>query len=71
MDGNFHKFNHDQAMKTFLLNTGKRVLVEASPVDSIWGIGLAKDDPKAQHPSTWEGENLLGFALMEVRDHLK
>jgi ribA/ribD-fused uncharacterized protein len=43
------------------------VLVEASPVDRIWGIGLAGDDPRAEHPDQWRGLNLLGFALMEVR----
>jgi len=46
------------------------VLVEASPVDPIWGIGLAKDHPDALLPGKWKGTNLLGFALMEVRDEL-
>ncbi|MDQ7757875.1 NADAR domain-containing protein [Xanthomonas sontii] len=46
------------------------MLVEASPVDRIWGIGLAADDPRAADPTTWQGENLLGFALMEVRRRL-
>jgi len=54
----------------FLLRTGERVLVEASPVDRIWGIGLARDDPAATDPSRWRGLNLLGFALMAVRDFL-
>ncbi|WP_194206937.1 NADAR family protein [Superficieibacter sp. 1612_C1] len=69
-EGNYHKFAQHPALKTFLLNTRSRVLVEASPVDKIWGIGLAKDHPDAGTPSRWKGQNLLGFALMAVRDRL-
>ncbi len=69
-EGNLHKFGQHEDMKTFLLNTGDRVLVEASPYDKIWGIGMIKDDKRALHPEQWNGENLLGFALMEVRDEL-
>jgi predicted NAD-dependent protein-ADP-ribosyltransferase YbiA (DUF1768 family) len=47
------------------------VLVEASPVDAIWGIGLAADDPRASQPAQWPGLNLLGFALMAVRARLQ
>lgn len=45
-------------------------LVEASPVDEIWGVGLSKESAKIEDPNNWRGENLLGFALMEVRDKL-
>lgn len=69
-EGNYHKFSQDAALKDFLLNTGSRIIVEASPVDDIWGIGLPADNPKAANPATWRGLNLLGFALMEVRDIL-
>jgi len=69
--GNLLKFGQNEALKTFLLNTKNRVLVEASPVDVLWGIGLAKDNPTAQNPFQWKGLNLLGFALMEVRDLLR
>ena len=69
--GNVHKFGQHEALKTFLLNTQNRVLVEASPFDKIWGIGLSADDPKAQHPHQWEGLNLLGWALMGARDVLR
>lgn len=71
LDGNYHKFFQHDVLKDFLLQTGERILVEASPVDPIWGIGLAADDSKAENPLLWKGENLLGFALMEVRDRLK
>lgn len=69
--GNVHKFNQNQKLKEYLINTGDRVLVEASPVDTIWGIGLAQDSSKIENPHTWRGLNLLGFSLMETRDHLK
>jgi ribA/ribD-fused uncharacterized protein len=46
------------------------VLVEASPVDRIWGVGLTRDDPAATDPDQWHGLNLLGFALMQVRKTL-
>lgn len=66
--GNFHKFSQNADIGTFLKNTGKRILVEASPVDKVWGVGLAQDDELIESPSKWRGENLLGFALMSVRD---
>jgi len=70
-EGNFHKFSQNEELKTFLLNTGDRILVEASPVDTIWGIGLTGDDENASRPEKWKGLNLLGFALMEIRDQLR
>lgn len=69
--GNLYKFSQNKLIKEFLLNTKERVIVEASPVDPIWGIGLAMDNPNIENPEKWEGTNLLGFALMEVRDLLK
>jgi len=68
---NLVKFLQNQSLRSFLLNTGDRILVEASPVDRLWGIGLAHDDPTAQDPNLWKGLNLLGFALMEVREQLQ
>ena len=70
-EGNLHKFGQHPDLLTFLLSTGDRVLVEASPVDDIWGIGLAADSPDAAHPEQWQGPNLLGFTLMDVRDQLR
>lgn len=69
--GNRAKFDQNRSLCEFLLATGDRVIVEASPRDMIWGIGLDKNDPKAQDPRTWRGENLLGFALMQVRELLR
>ena len=69
--GNSAKFGQDAALRSFLLGTGDRVLVEASPSDKIWGIGLTEDDPRALDPEQWQGLNLLGFALMAARAALK
>ncbi|MCP4131815.1 MAG: NADAR family protein [bacterium] len=69
--GSLHKFSQNDDLKSYLLSTKKRVLVETSPVDKIWGIGLAQDDKKAKNPLLWKGLNLLGFALMEVRELLR
>lgn len=70
VDGNLAKFGQDPALRSYLLGTGSRILVEASPQDRVWGIGLAATDPRAADPSTWLGLNLLGEALMEVRSRL-
>lgn len=69
--GNTAKFSQNQELKAFLLNTKNRILVEASPYDKIWGIGLSADDILCENPLCWKGENLLGFCLMEVRDLLR
>jgi ribA/ribD-fused uncharacterized protein len=69
--GNTAKFRQHPALASFLLSTGGDVLVEASPLDTIWGIGLAHDSVDARSPERWRGLNLLGFALMEVRAALR
>ncbi|MFE6778003.1 NADAR family protein [Streptomyces sp. NPDC057702] len=68
--GNVAKFGQHPALRDYLLGTGVRVLVEASPVDRVWGIGLSADDERAAAPERWAGLNLLGFALMEARRRL-
>ncbi|MEU2158585.1 NADAR family protein [Streptomyces sp. NPDC019396] len=69
--GSVHKFSQDPRLRSYLLTTGDRVLVEASPMDRIWGIGLAADDERVHDPARWRGRNLLGFALMEARERLR
>ncbi|QOV43338.1 NADAR family protein [Streptomyces chromofuscus] len=71
VEGNVHKFTAHTDLGHFLLGTGERVLVEASPVDPVWGIGLAADDEAATDPERWRGLNLLGFALMVARARLR
>jgi ribA/ribD-fused uncharacterized protein len=67
---NVAKFGQDRALGAYLLGTRRRILVEASPLDRVWGIGLAAEDERAGRPSEWLGLNLLGFALMEARARL-
>jgi ribA/ribD-fused uncharacterized protein len=69
--GNLAKFSQNSPLRTFLIGTGDRILVEASPIDKIWGTGLAADQPEAERPDRWPGLNLLGFALMAVRRQLQ
>ncbi|MFE2168318.1 NADAR family protein [Streptomyces sp. NPDC059447] len=70
VEGSVHKFSSTPELTAYLLGTGNRVLVEASPLDRIWGIGLAADDERALDPARWRGLNLLGFALMEARERI-
>lgn len=70
IEGNMAKFSQNEQLKQFLLSTAPGVIVEASPYDSIWGIGIAADMPDARNPEKWRGSNLLGFCLMEVRERL-
>lgn len=67
VDGSVAKFGEDPDLRAFLLGTGERILVEASPLDRIWGIGLSARDASADEPARWRGLNLLGFALMRAR----
>ncbi|MFF7794416.1 NADAR domain-containing protein [Streptomyces sp. NPDC007991] len=71
VEGSVHKFGAHPELREFLLATADRVLVEASPVDRVWGIGLAAQDEAAADPERWRGPNLLGFALMEARERLR
>lgn len=70
VQGSLAKFDQNPSLRRFLVDTGERVLVEASPLDAVWGIGLAADDERAASPARWQGLNLLGFALMQARTAL-
>lgn len=66
-EANLAKFGQNPALSAYLRRTGEAVLVEASPVDAIWGIGLAEGAAGIGDPRQWRGKNLLGFILMAVR----
>ncbi|MCB0062436.1 MAG: NADAR family protein [Caldilineaceae bacterium] len=68
--GNQAKFGQNDVLQSYLRNTNEQILVEASPTDTIWGIGLAETDQRVHDPTQWLGSNLLGFALMQVRTEL-
>lgn len=70
VEGNKAKFGQNPELKVFLLSTGNAILVEASPYDRIWGIGLDKETAMKGTVDQWNGKNLLGCALMDVRDWL-
>ncbi len=68
--GNIEKFRQPEPLRDFLLASSGSVIVEASPYDRVWGIGLRQSDEQALDPTKWRGGNLLGFALMDVRSAL-
>jgi ribA/ribD-fused uncharacterized protein len=68
--GNYAKFSQNDNLKKILLETKDAILVEASPYDRIWGVGISKENPDIYNPAKWRGQNLLGKALMEVRKQL-
>jgi len=69
--GNIEKFAQNPNLLNFLLATGDDILAEASPNDLVWGIGCREEDPSAIQPRNWPGQNLLGFALMQAREHFR
>ena len=70
-NANYAKFSQNPELKAALLATGDAIIAEASPYDKIWGIGLKATDSNSQDPNKWQGQNLLGMALMQVREKLK
>lgn len=68
--GSVAKFEQNDGVREFLGRTGETVLVEASPTDRVWGVGLREGDRGIEDPRAWEGLNLLGFALMVARARL-
>lgn len=67
---NMAKFS-DEKLKKVLLDTENKEIVEASPYDKIWGIGMSEDDPDRFNKSKWRGTNWLGEVLMQVRTELR
>ena len=71
IQGNKEKFLQNPELRKQLFDSGEDILVEASPYDKIWGIGLSEDDHRASDPLNWRGLNLLGFCIMHVRGMLR
>lgn len=69
-EGNKAKFTQNEELKKALFATKGTTLVEAAPNDTVWGIGLAEDDPRASKRETWLGKNLLGEILTQIRIEL-
>lgn len=67
----YQKFSKSPELKETLLETGDRVIAEATRNDRIWGIGLDIGDPRCRHPQKWKGTNVLGWALMETRGAMR
>lgn len=65
------KFMSEKRLRELLLSTGAKILVEAAPNDRIWGAGLPLSDGRIRDPSQWQGRNILGYALMRARDHIR
>lgn len=68
--GSRERFTQNEAAYGLLLSTKGTQLVEASPYDKIWGIGLSASDPRAEDPAKWQGTNWLGQVLTKLRDDL-
>lgn len=67
----YAKFSQNEDFKTALLATGNKSLVEGSPSDKVWGVGIHYESPDILDEKNWKGENLLGLALMDARDKLR
>ena len=70
-EANYAKFSQNENMKGALMATGDKVLVEASPYDRVWGIGMSEDTARLTPAKFWLGENLLGRIITQVREDLK
>jgi len=68
---NYCKYSQNEDLKKVLLSTGDKVIVEASPYDKIWGIGMHWEDDDCLDETKWKGMNLLGKALMHLRKEFK
>jgi ribA/ribD-fused uncharacterized protein len=67
-EANYAKFSQNTLMRKELFRSGDREIVEASPEDKIWGIGMHESHPDILDKTKWQGTNWLGEAIMKVRD---
>ena len=68
--GNYAKFTQNEKLKAELLMTGDRIMVEASPYDKIWGIGMGENEQGVDDPKNWKGLNLLGWSIQLVKNEI-
>lgn len=68
--GNIYKFSQDPILKAILYNTKNKLLIEASPYDRVWGVGIGIKNKDIYDTDKWKGENLLGKALITARRHI-
>ena len=69
-DGLIQKFSQNSELKRMLADTGNSILAECAVRDRIWGIGLSMEDADRFDRTKWKGQNLLGYALMQVRNKI-
>ena len=69
-DANYAKFTQHEDLRKQLIDSGDKIIVEGSPTDCIWGVGLSCDDPGIFDPKNWRGTNWLGESIMKVRENL-
>ena len=69
--GSMAKFSQNEGLRKVLLDTGDKMLVEASPFDRIWGIGMGANAAGVENPKNWKGQNLLGKALRRARETIR
>lgn len=66
--GNLLKFLQNSELKSYLLSTDKKMIIESNPNDIIWACGLNEDNNHILEPFHWRGDNILGEILMIIRD---
>ena len=69
-EGLLEKFSQNPELREKLKKTGKAILAECAVKDRVWGIGLSMHDPDRLNRMKWQGQNLLGYALMMVRERI-
>ena len=70
-EANLAKFSQNPRLYQYIMDSGDRTIVEASPEDRVWGIGRGAWEPNNEDESTWNGTNWLGEVLMQVREQLR
>ncbi|VTU42571.1 MULTISPECIES: NADAR family protein [unclassified Variovorax] len=70
-EGLFDKFTQVASAHGVLMASEEKLIIEASPTDRLYGVGLAAYDPRILDTETWRGANRLGYLLMRVRSAIR